>query len=185
MPPGFSDPRDTRGPSSVHSMWRVIRNRKNEATPSGDPSLPVFPRFPVQPLPWSPPSPPSPLPFPLPIQEQPKCHKCISSLQNQSEGTVPENFHTPDPWSPCKSQSFSAKPLPPTPPLPPTFYYSLGRDRQERVASALSRLGLLGTGDPDITLLCQLCHPCNGIRNLSWKGVNQTCSRTSSLQKRW
>ena len=121
----------------------------------------------------------APFPSPCQFKSNPKCHKPISSLQNQLEATVPENFRTPDPCSPRKSQSFSAKPL------PPTFYYSLGWARQERVASALSRLGLLGAGDPDITLLCQLCHPCNGICNLSWKGVNQTCSHTSSLQKRW
>lgn len=64
-PPGFSDPHDARDTSSVHSMWRVIRNQKNGASPTGDPSLPVLPRFPDQLLPCSPPSPPSPLPCPL------------------------------------------------------------------------------------------------------------------------
>ena len=117
-------------------------------------------------------------PAPCQFKSNPKCHKPISSLQNQSEATVPENFHTPDPWSACKSQSFSAKLLPPTPPLPPTLHCSLGWDWQEHVASALSRLGLLEAGDPDITLLCKLCHSCNGICNLSWKGVNQTSLRT-------
>ena len=78
----------------------------------------------------SPGSLPSPYPGPLHLHQapshapcqfksNPKYHKPISSLQNQSEATVPENFCTPGPWSACKSQSFSAKLLPPTPPLPP------------------------------------------------------------------
>lgn len=144
----------------------------------------------------SPRSLPSPYPLPLHLHQapchapcqfksNPKCHKPISSLQNQSEATVPENFCTPGPWSACKSQSFSAKLLPPTPSLPSTLHCSLGWDWQEHVASGLSRPGSLGAGDPDITLLCKLCHSCNGICNLSWKGVNQTSSRTSSLQKCW